>query len=266
MKKTIIALALIIGLFAFGTQASAALVVNINGGIDGNEWDANPATQAFYLRVIDPNESNANPNYDIPDAYDISRVTVLQELDAFGGDSDPTNDGVYLLIETYAAPSLADYVCTGCTPPESSPGGDLPRITFDADWGDATAAFPMLNTASPTTDGTDIKMIHAPALADGSGQTVQITMNVFGVTGDIVPSGGQFAMGSVIEYFIPSGPFGTPPLPFGFFPFKGTITYDNGSQPPDDIAVGVATVIPEPGSMFLFGSALLGLFGIRFKK
>ena len=70
----------------------------------------------------------------------------------------------------------------------------------------------------------------------------------------------------VLEYFIPTGTFGTPiaPFPGSFF---GILTYDNGLGGPatsDDVVLG--TLIPEPSTMFMAISGLLGLAGFgKFK-
>ena len=83
---------------------------------------------------------------------------------------------------------------------------------------------------------------------------------------DLTTSGGVFARGSVLEYYIPAGTFGTPPSPPGTpFPFSfiGQLTYDNGLGGPntsDDIVIG-QLVIPEPSTMMLMITGLFGLAG-----
>jgi hypothetical protein len=234
MKKTAGLLAMIAGLLVTGMSSAYAVPV-INGTIaPATEW--NNTGYSYYLNVSDPNEAL------IPDAYDIENVVLLQEIEGFGfGDSNAANDGIYLLVETFAAPSFID----------ATLGGPKVTVYLDGDF---------------NNDGIiDFSMEHT-ALANGTGQTVTVTFNVFGPTGDLVANGGAFSVGSVIEYFIPSGPFNTPAFPFPLS-FVGYITYDNGGLPPDDLVTGGPLVfVPEPSTMLMFGGALLGMIGLRFKK
>ncbi|HTL48452.1 MAG TPA: PEP-CTERM sorting domain-containing protein [Verrucomicrobiae bacterium] len=234
MKKTAGLLAMIAGVLMMGMSSAYAVPV-INGAIaPATEW--NNTGYNYYLNVSDVNEAL------IPDQYDIKNVTLLQEIEGFGfGDSNAANDGIYLLVETYAAPSFVDETL----------GGPKVTVFLDADFNnDGIIDFSMEHTAN----------------ANGTGQKVTVTFNVFGPTGDLVTNGGSFSTGSVIEYYIPHGPFNTPNAPFPIS-FVGYITYDNGGLSPDDNVTGGPLVfVPEPSTMLLFGGALLGMIGLRFKK
>lgn len=242
MKKLTLLFSLIAGVACFGISNAYAVVPTIDGAISpGTEWD--DVGYTYYLTAGDPNEAG------IPDQYDIESVTLLQELDSiFGGtetDSGPGNDGIYLLIETYSTPSLVDQ------------GSGLPfaSIVMNADF---------------NNDGTfDFFLNHEALDGDGDPQDVTVTNPSAGVFGaSLTGGGGAFSpvdgSNSVIEYFIPSGSFGTPVAPFPAT-FVGKIVYDNGGTAPDDEVVG--TLIPEPSSMMLLGGALFGAFGFRrFRK
>ncbi len=234
MKKTLSLFALIAGLVILSSARAYAAVPVVNGSISpAAEWDNTGYN--YYLHINDVNEAA------IPDSYDIKSATLLQEIEGFGfGDGNAANDGIYLLIETYATPSLVDF----------TPAGPVVTIFLDGDFnGDGIIDFSLKHTA----------------LANGTGQTVTVTFNAFGPTGDLVANGGSFSAGSVLEYFIPHTGFNTPSLPFPNS-FVGYITYDNGGTPPDDDLVGSNGVVPEPSSMLLFGGALLGLLGVNFKR
>ena len=106
MKKVTLIFAMLVLALGFGVaQAHAALPV-VDGAIGGaTEWDnvdCGGGPYAYYLDVADPNE------LDVPNAYDITRVVLLQELSSVSGDGDTTNDGIYILLETVVAPSLVD--------------------------------------------------------------------------------------------------------------------------------------------------------------
>ena len=82
-------------LFLLGSRSTYAVPV-IDGIFTAGEWDG------FIAQGFDPNEAL------IPDSYDLSNMRVI--LENTGGASD----GLYVLLQTYAAPSLVD---TGIGPP-----------------------------------------------------------------------------------------------------------------------------------------------------
>lgn len=266
MKKTLMLVMLVLSVITFGAgQAFAVTVVPdvSNGAFNSlTEW----ANQNFpyYMEVLDGNELA------IPDAYDIKRVVLLQEHEGFaalGYDSSGVagDDGIYLMIETWAAATMQEYVNPPAPDPGNDPnyvdspaGGPTATLYLDGDFGNP-GPFPPLNLLIP---GIDFSMAHT-ANAAGGNQAVNVTFNVFGPTGSITTAGGAFTQGTIYEYFIPSGPFGTPAIPFPRN-FLGTVTLDNGGAPQDDVVVGQLPYIPEPATMFLLASGLVGLFG--FKK
>lgn len=232
MKKTLIALMFVIvtGLTFGATQAQAVPV--IDGVLGVGEWDN--TGYSFYLQAFGPN------NAGIPDSYDIFRAVLLQEFT--GGASD----GVYLLVETYAAPSLVDL-----------DGGIIPfaNIGLNGDFnGDSV---------------NDFFISHISV--DGSGslasQTVTVTNPLAGVfSAPLASGGGVFAFGSVVEYFLPIGSFGTPVAAFPAS-FIGNVVYFTGDSSVGGSSV-TGTAVPEPGTMMLVGSGLLSMLGLglRFKK
>lgn len=273
MKKTFSFLALLAGVALLSTSNAYAVVPQIDGSSSsfGTEWTNNSGggtPYPYYLEVFDINEMlGNNPSGEVPDAYDIRRAVLLQELSSFSGDGDTSNDGVYLLIEVYAThPSLVDNDGLTPTPAGVSLSGD-----FDGD-----GSFEFFAEHRPS--GNIIQQM--------SGQNQKVTINNLAAAvfdADLVASGGAFSIVNgdktgttcapafapcvpitAIEYFFPAGAFGTPlntPFPTSFV---GAITYDNAGQFADDITVGqvTPTLIPEPSSMLLVGGALLSMLGI----
>lgn len=253
MKKNLTILAMFVAVFAFGIAQANAAVPFISGivgdgALAGGEWanDSDPGAgvvpYTYYLSVTDPNEAG------IPDQYDISGVTLLQELGV--SPAPDGSDGIYLLVTTHGAASLDPFL-----------GGVNPAIFLQADFnGDGASDL----TFKHEKDGLGVQRlgwIRPAGTVLPGGPTADYVF--FGVEGT------HFKLtGSVIEYFFPTGTGGTPPLPFPVS-FIGTIRYDNGGTPDDDVVTGSLTtnVIPEPGTMFLLGSGLLSMLGAgRFGK
>ncbi|MCM8812064.1 MAG: PEP-CTERM sorting domain-containing protein [Candidatus Omnitrophica bacterium] len=223
MKKFVLFSALAMGLVAFAGTASAVPVVD--GVITGTEWDS------FIIAAGDPNEFNVNPLLNISDPWDISSLRVEDE---FGG--DPSDDGLYFLMTTYAPPTFAGG-------PGSLPGEEslfVFAIDFDGD------------SALTSTDDRIINFneggLGTVVIRDGSGAIV---------------GGGAGALGSVIEVYAPAT-F----LPLYLAPFPGAQGFaklDNRGFEPDDFIPdqGFIGVIPEPGSMLLLG---FGMAAAGFRR
>ena len=229
MKKLSM-LVMLIGILAFGV-ANAYAVPTIDGTLGAGEWDNTGYT--YYLDVTDPNEAG------ITDNYDIKHVVILQEYNGLAlPDAD---DGIYLLIETFATPSLVD---AGAGDPPAS-------ISMNADF---------------NADGfIDLIITHKAEFGPDTLTFKRPLGSIFGPVGDTTCVGCVVGKGSVLEYFIPSTTGGTPHAPFPLN-FIGTIVYDNGGDEADDRVTGTLAV-PEPGTFFLLGAGLLSMLGFgKFGK
>ncbi|MBI1977867.1 MAG: hypothetical protein HYS55_03860 [Candidatus Omnitrophica bacterium] len=256
MKKALLMLSLVVVMLSLGMSQAYATLPTVNGTLAAGEWDS-LGPYPYYLEVFDPNEAdNAFDN------TDISHAVLFQELTSVSGDADFTNDGIYLLLEVYAPPPTLDWQSVGV-------GGigitGTPNITMQGDLlGDGLS------------DGFNIFVRHFNLNPDPSiiapdrvevcvGSAASCLSLPPGSWADLTASGGAFGRGSVLEYYIPAGTFGTPPSPPGTpFPFSfiGTLTYDNGIGGPstsDDVVIG--TLIPEPSTIFMALTGLLGLVG-----
>ena len=261
MKKALLMLAVLMGVLSLGLSQAYA-VPTIDGVSAAGEWDN--AGYTYYLQVFDPNEADITP-----DTMDIARVVLLQELTSAAGGTQTTatttDDGVYLLIEVFGTPtSLED--------PDLNPGTNVPVISMSGDFGGDGLNDPF-NLFIRQTNSTPFNGVNDPA-ADtvrwcfGSNTSCFDPSSYNNFDGQVGAFGGISARDrdpSAYEFFFPTGAFGTPVAPFPSS-FIGNIAFDNGSAPADDIVVGQLSVIPEPSTLMLLGSSLLGLMGFgKFK-
>lgn len=259
MKKTLTAAVMIIGALVLGTPQSYAVPV-IDGLLGVGEWDDIGYT--YYLNVFDPNEVDVTP-----DTMDIFRVTLIQELDSsFGGTETTgslTDDGVYLLIENWTTPTTLE-----------DPDGlisQTPVLALEGDFlGDGVAdGFNIFIRHRNTTPLNGVDDPAADSLTWCFGTAIACDPNGLGYVpfdGIVGALGGvsSHTRADVYEYFLPTGAFFTPVAPFPSS-FKGTILFDNGNaglNTSDDIVMG-SVLIPEPATMILFGSGLLGMLGVK---
>ena len=255
--KTAKVLALATGILMAG-MSQAFAVPTVDGNVGAGEW-ANTG-YPYYLELNDPNEFDNQY-----DNMDISHVVLLQEL---GGDANPANDGVYLLIEVYNPPvSLKDPTDDGVPPTPTA----IPIVNMSGDFeGDGVydIHFRTFNTdaAGAAAESNDLVQVCV-----GSASACH---PIFGAwTTYSAGASPGYNRGNALEYFFPVGSFGTPAAPFPNS-FTGFITFDNGAsgdRSADDIVFGRGQrggegVIPEPGTMVLMSTGLLGLAGFRKKK
>lgn len=255
MKKTLFMLSLVVVMLGLGMSQAYAVVPVIDGFLGAGEWDNVGYT--YYLNVTDPNEVDV-----VPDSMDIARVTLLQELDAVSGGTETVagagNDGVYLLVEVFGTPTTLE-------DPDLNPASGVPLLSMAGDFfgnglGDPFNLFVKHSNLAPV-DGLDTPVTDSVRWCLGS--AVTCFPDAAYISFDLVPGALRDRVPDVYEYFFPTGEFGTPTIPFPSS-FIGTITFDNGSAAADDIVVG--TLIPEPSTMFLTATGLLGMLGfVKFK-
>ena len=263
MKKTLLMLSLVVVMLGWGVSRAYAVPVT-DGVLGAGEWanlNFSAGPYPYYLEVFDPDEADNQIQN-----MDISHGVLLQELSgAFGGTPATTDDGIYLLLEVYGPPpSLAFATGAGVVPTAA------PVIKMEGDLlGDGNAdAFNIYLRHYNTLPVTGLAINDVVDVCVGSFATCN---SIGAIYLPLTGSGGSFGRGSVLEYYVPSGTFGTPPSPPGTpfpFSFKGTLTYDNGASGPntsDDVVVGQLG-IPEPSTLMLLGTSLLGLIGFgKFK-
>lgn len=166
----------------------------------------------------------------IPDDYDIFRVAMIQE------NSGGSDDGLYILIDLYGTPTFTSLDETN--PPFPVSYRTAIDVNRDGDFNDAVdRIFDFRATGFTVFDGT------GTAIAD---------------------TGTEFILGpDVVEFFIPEDMLGGP-----FSSFDTFTRLDNGGEPADDRVPdrGFDTTIPEPATMALFGSGLLGALGYARRK
>jgi hypothetical protein len=252
MKK-LISVMFLIAVFALcGSVSAFAAVPVIDGVLGAGEW-ANVSNGGgpfpYYLNLNDPNELDNQI-----DTMDMSRVVLLQSLNIVDPLNPVSKDGIYLMIQVYdpAGPALGF---------PSNPGlsvDSLPTVRMAGDFlGDGlNDSFNIFVRTYNTVPLTGLTINDKTEVCVGS----QTSCLVGGTWVDLVGAGGSFARGGVLEYFFPSATFGTPPnTPFPGS-FIGTITYDNGASgvaSADDVVLG--TLVPEPTSMFLMFTGIIGL-------
>jgi len=162
----------------------------------------------------------------IPDAYDFKRMAMQTD-----------GSGLYILFELWDTPTLAML-------PEIGSDDPFYRITLDLN-GDGLF--------SGNDRRIDYNFGGSGAIVVKNGSLVLVTDTGTGV-----------AMDDVVEIFIPGDMFSSFPLGS----FQTFARLDNGGEPQDDRVPdqGFAKTVPEPASMLLFGSGLLGALGFRRKR
>lgn len=220
---TIFALTTIV--IGFGGNAFA-VIPTIDGFLTvGTEWDAPLNTAAF-----DPNEGG------IPDAYDMFRLLVKHE------DTGGLSDGLYFRVDLFGTPTL-----TGGTNSFGAEAFVRTLIDFDGN------ALP------------DLGLDFNNAADSGLGLLgVYTNTATFSLASFIGYGGGSVleAAGGFYEFYLPESLYNGNSVSTGI---GYRLRLDNNGDEPDDSLpnTGFTTPVPEPQTLFLFASGLLGLMGLK---
>lgn len=162
----------------------------------------------------------------IPADYNIKRLAMQQDA-----------GGLYILFELYGTPTLS---------PLPEIGADDPyyRIVMDFD-------------LNGVLNGDDRRI----DFNFGGSGVIEVRDGSLVVVSDTGTNADYY---DVVELFIPEDMFDSFPLSA----FQTFARLDNGGEPTDDRIpnIGFLTPIPEPASMLLFGSGLLGALGLIRRK
>lgn len=237
MKKLMMVMFFVMSGFVV-LAGKAFAVPTIDGVISpSTEWD--DVGYPRYFHTDSPNEAA------IPDKWDFSGATLFQ---VYNGLPTPgPNDGVYLLLTTYAAPSLDKGCGIGCT---------NPIVTIEVDFNNDGFADMMFREYK---DGLGVKHLDwTRPVGSFLGGFIDWNDATDGVGGEGVAA--QYGTNGVMEFFLPSTFGGAPHILFPIS-FTGYVHFEGGTNDPDDTITGTFAIVPEPSSMLMLGMSLLGLAG-----
>ena len=194
--------------------------------IDGLVSPGTEWDTGIVIDLGDPDEAG------IPGKFDISRMRMIVE------DSGGADDGLYILFDLYGTPTLATDGEAGATEPFY-----LVELDLNQDG---------------IRNGDDRRLILKKILGTD-------TLKVFNAANtDITDGSVDFDIDTHAEIFLPDSQFAS----WGILPFDTLAKLDNGMKVGEDFVPdsGFATTIPEPATMMLFGSGLLGALGFVRRK